>query len=211
MALINVTDKEREVLTDIAYWLESYIDYFSMDESVEPGEETDAQRFSKMLPILKGLLNKKASKQKTKVVYKEKELKDFNDILALIDSNSNLKGYIDTSVRFARESIRPLYKYLVCDNGLNDVCCWVTNDIGKAMEFGVSRAKERDKMYYVCAILKDCNDTYKAYIEGVCDFDGYNECEDIYYDGTHQKKMREYLHFDYIAQRYGYDNIKAIE
>lgn len=201
MALIEITKKEREVLADMCYWLQNYIDYFG-DEVSADGEETDAQRFGKMLPVLKGLLTKKESKPKVEKVCVEREYKDYGDILDLIDRNQSLKGYMDTSIRMARESIKPLYKYLVCDIGLSDGCCWVTDDIGRAMEFGVSQAKSRGKRYHVCVINK-CNDgSYKTFLDGICDTDGYSESAG---------GVRDYLHFDYIAQRYGYDNIKKIE
>lgn len=202
MAQIEITKKEREVLTEIYDWLESYVEYFGEDKPADGVEETDAQRFAKMLPVLNGLLTKKECKAKIEYVEKEKEYKDYSDIIDLIDRNPSLKGYIYTSVKIARESIRPLYKYCVCDSGLNDVCCWVTDDIGRAMEFGVAQAKSRGEMYYVLSI-RECNDgSYRTFIDGVCDTDGYNE------SGS---GSRNYLHFDYIAQRYGYKNIKRIE
>jgi len=201
MAQIELTSKERGVLTEIYDWLEAFVDY-NLDFISKDGEETDAQRLSKMLPVFKRVLTKEASKPKVKKVCVERKYKDYSDILDLIDRNQSLRGYIDTSVRTARESIKPLYKYCVCDRGLLDDCCWVTDDIGRAMEFGVSQAKSRGKIYYVCVINK-CNDgSYKTFIDGVCDTGGYNESG---------KELRDYLHFDYIAQRYGYDNIKKIE
>jgi hypothetical protein len=200
MALIEITKKEREVLADMCYWLQNYIDYFG-DEVSADGDETDAQRFGKMLPVLKGLLTKKESKPKVKMVCVEREYKDYNDIIDLIDRNQSLKGYIYTSVRMARESVKPLYKYLVCDSGLLDDCCWVTDDIGRAMEFGMSQVKSRNRMYNVLSIKKCQDGSYKTFIDGVCDTCGYSE----------SGGARDYLHFDYIAQRYGYDNIKKIE
>lgn len=210
MALIEITKKEREVLTDIYDWLDAFVEY-NLDFISEDDTETDAQRLSKMLPVLKKVLTKDESKPKVKKVCVERKYKDYNDIIDLIDRNQSLRGYIDTSVRMARESVKPLYKYLVCDSGLSDVCCWVTDDIGKAMEFGVSQSKSRGEMYYVCVINKCDDGSYKTFIDGVCDTDGYNESGLDYYDGTRRKELRDYLHFDYIAQRYGYDNIKKIE
>lgn len=198
MAQIELTSKERGVLTEIYDWLEAFVDY-NLDFISDDGEETDAQRLSKMLPVFKRVLTKEASKPKVKTVTVEKTYTDVGDIVDLILHNPHIKDYFDANIRHARESVNPNYKYCLASTNLDDV--WVCDDIGRVMEYGVVLAKTNGKSYNVCSIKEQSDGTYKLFIEGYCSRDGYME------SGS---SVRDYLHFDYVARCIGYDNIKKV-
>lgn len=107
-------------------------------------------------------------------------------------TNQYDKDYVYNAVKLARESVNPNYKYCVvyCDASE----CGLTDDIGIAMEHAATVSKNRrfDNIN-VCRIFKSVSDgTYRTKIEGFC-WDGH------YYEKSHGD--RNYLHFDFIAQR----------
>ena len=100
----------------------------------------------------------------------------------------------------ARESVNPNYKYCVTDGDIYE--CWLTDDIGVAMQKAHTLAVCKQRIHHVLKIIKAKDGTYKTTIE-CCYYDD-GRCIDRS-DGT------VFLHFDFIAQKVGDNNIHKIQ
>jgi hypothetical protein len=101
----------------------------------------------------------------------------------------DFKDYIYTLTKDTRESIDPNFRYCVVDDNVDE--CYLTDDIGVAMEFAASKSKEGHHMWHICRIFEAKDGSYKTTIEGFCANGHYIERED----------KSDYLHIDFIFQR----------
>ena len=170
---------------EICEWVRAWVDYYIDDKPVDDDiEETDAQRLNRLLPIVERFLNE----PKNTLTYDV----PFRDIEPL-----DTQGVIYLRERKARESVNPNYRFCVVDNNVSE--CWLTDDIGDAMQKAHTLAVTNRRVYYVLKIDKDDDETYKTWIEGWYDYDG---------DYMESRYNREYLHFNFIAERVGEDMYK---
>lgn len=94
MALKEITGKEKDALRQVYEFVEAYVDYYC-DYVDNP--ETDAHRMNGCLPFIKSIIDKPA-------ILKPKS----QSVEELILANSELKAYIDTKVRWAKETFAHL-------------------------------------------------------------------------------------------------------
>ena len=169
---------------EICEWVRAWVDYYIDDKPVDDIEETDAQHLNRLLPIVERFLNEPKN--------------TFTYDVPLRDIELDKQGVIFLRERKARESVNPNYRYCVVDSDISE--CWLTDDIGDAMQKAHTLAvTNRRDMYYVLKIEKAADGTYKTWIDGWFDYDGeYMESRD----------GREYLHFNFIAERVGKNMFK---
>ena len=103
-------------------------------------------------------------------------------------NNPDFKDYIYTVRKEARESINPNYRYCVINDDVDE--CYLTDDIGAAMEFAANKSKADTHSWRVCNIVKAGDGSYITTIEGHCMRGHYIDDD-----------RRAFLHFDYISQR----------
>jgi len=181
--MLQFDEKHITNLSEIYNFLQAYVDYHEGDPLIaDDGEPTDCANLKQWLPSLQAVIkSKKVSKPKPIVKEKIVEVE-----IPVIDEND-----VYNAVKKARESVNPNYKYCVvyADAGQ----CGLTDDIGVAMEHAAAVSKTRRlDIVNVCRISKIHDGTYKTIIEGWC-------C-DGHYDEVHGM-CKDYLHFDFIAQR----------
>lgn len=182
-----MTQEERTAMEEAYDFLSAFVEYHIDEPPFDPEDGlTDAQRLAEYLPILQRMLSNTTPDL---VQYTDHDYSE-------LESNKKYKDYIYSQVRHARESVNPNYKYCVTSSGLHD--CYLTDDISVAMEFAAKKSRDCD-MWYVLKIGKLKDNTYKTFVQGVC------------YDGHYEERDKHaYLHFDYIAQAVGEDNIHKI-
>ena len=190
-----VTPKERQAYSEALEFIEAFVDYYCDDEPVEPGEETDAQRLAKILPTLKGLFGNQ-QKRLNRVIAEEREKARAESCQ---QNETELKDKIYMAVKEARESVNPNYKYCVCDGDIYE--CWLTDDIGAAMQKAHTLAVSKHRIHHVLKIYKAKDGTYKTTVE-CCYYDD-GSCID-------RGDIHAFLHFDFIAQKVGDENIHKI-
>jgi len=182
------TDAYREVLEFLNWFVEYHLqipeDY--VDEDGRPSTAAELQKCLKLLPKELPKRHRKSAATSKPVVKKEKM--SYEDWL----NNPDFKDYLYTVRKLERESVNPHWKYCVLDDDLTE--CWVTDDIGKAMEFAAARSKYLENSYSyirVCRIVQNTNDgTWQLVIDHY-----YNNGK--YTDNT---STCTFLHFDYIVQ-----------
>lgn len=195
-----MTKKEIKILQDtlreVYDFLDRFVEMYINDTPVEPGERTDAQILSDKLPIIKGFIDAKnpltinkppAIKLEDNKV-ENPNVQEFLECMFGCDdkTKADIKNHLYYIAKFARESVNPNYKFCVANCNLSE--CYLTDDIGMAMEFASKKSKGGDS-WRVLSIRK-CKDGYRTFIEGYC-YDGH------YYE---EGGSRDFLHFDYIAQ-----------
>ena len=172
--MIIIQDKDIPALREIFEFVEAFVDYHIDEKSID-GQPTDAERMRILLPALKGIID---SERVDNIVTQE-----------------DLKKIVYNAEKRAREAVRPLYKYCVVDSDIT--YCYVTDDIGKAMEKAASLSKTSSDFQYVLNIRQANDGSYKTFYEAT------------YYKGKScDTDMRDFLHFDYILQRVGSDIYK---
>lgn len=175
-------------LTQISEWLKRFVEYYIDDPSIDGGE-TDAQMLNKALPYLNKAI--KELQKKPKIEVKSHKM-SYEEWLKCPD----FKDYIFTLKKDARESVNPHFRYCVVDENVNE--CYLTDDIGVAMEFAATKSKG-GKMWHICRIFEARDKSYKTTIEGFCANGHYIE----------RKDSGDYLHIDFIFERCE-DNIKKL-
>ena len=186
MALKEITEKEKYALRQVYEFVEAYVDYYC-DYVDNP--ETDAYRMNGCLPFIKSIIDK-PTKRKPKP----------QSVEELILANSELKAYIDTKVRWAKESRNPNYKYCVADASTTRI--WLTDDYDKALQFAKTQSKINEDDYVVYSIQQMKDKTYKL----------KRECSYMEGDYTAASFVYEiYLHYNYVAEMVGETNIFKIE
>lgn len=175
-----IEEKNITVLSQVLEFIEAYAEYHICEgEVAEDGLPTDAKMLMDSIPFLKDIVSGKKYSDK-EIVFK----KDLEGALY----GKDLENALYTAEKHGRESVSPNYSWCVCDCDISE--CYLTDDIGEAMEFSAKKSMNGG-MWYVLKIQKsNCDGTYRTYFEGRCD-DGH------YFDSD----KREFLHFDYIAQR----------
>jgi len=183
-------------LYEIEDFLEHYIDNLDPVEEVD-GEPTDYKILGGAIKDLRKVIKSKPCKrevvEKIKVVEREGEWE--NEKYVCIEKQ-NLKNLIFTKEKFARESIKPLFRYCVVDVNFNEM--GVTDDIGDAMIWG-ARASRVGHRYNVCRVVERSDKTWVLMIEGYCEDGGYDDAMD---------KNWEYLHYDFVRQKVGNSVVK---
>ena len=182
MALKEITEKERNALRQVYEFVEAYVDYYYL---LVDNPETDAHRMNGCLPLIKSIIDKPAKPQ---------------SVEELILTNPELKGYIDTKVRWAKESRNPNYKYCVTDGETTRV--WLTNDYDKALQFAKTQSKINEDDFVVYSIQQMKDQTYKLKRECF-----YTEGDYMAASFAHEL----YLHYNYVAEMVGETNIFKIE
>lgn len=172
--MVIIQDNVIPVLREIFEFVEAFVDYYIDEESID-GKPMDAERMRICLPALKGVI---VSERVNNIVTKD-----------------DLKNIVYNAEKRGREAVRPLYKYCVVDSDIT--YCYVTDDIGKAMEKAASLSKTSSDFQYVLNIRQANDGNYKTFYEA------------RYYEGNwYDTDMRYFLHFDYILQRVGSDIYK---
>lgn len=172
--MIIVQDNFIPALRKIFEFVETFVDYHIDEKSID-GQPTDAERMRICLPALKSVID---SEKVDNIVTK-----------------ADLKNIVYNAEKRGREAVRPLYKYCVVNSDIE--YCYVTDDIGKAMEKAASLSKTSSDFQYVLNIRQANDGSYKTFYEA------------IYDDGKWcNTDMRDFLHFDYILQRVGSDIYK---
>ena len=166
----------------LLYWVERYIDYNLMvpeDYVDEDGNPSDAVTLKECLEALP----KRWPKQHKPKPKPDPKKMTYAEWL----NNPDFKDYIYTIRNEARESINPHWRYCVCPDNIDE--CWVTDDIGDAMEFAAS--KSRDGSIWEVFSIENSGDGWRLMKEGFCA------------NGHYIESKMEYLHFDYVEQRCG--------
>lgn len=172
--MIIVQDNAIPALREIFEFVEVFVDYHIDEKSID-GQPTDAESMRICLPTLKGVID--------------------SEKVDNIVSQEDLKNIVYNAEKRGREAVRPLYKYCVVDSDIR--YCYVTDDIGKAMEKAASLSKTSSDFQYVLNIRQANDGSYKTFYEA------------RYYEGKwYDTDMRDFLHFDYILQRVGSDIYK---
>ena len=162
----------------VDYELQTPEDYVADD-----GQPTTAAEVAECLKVLpKSLPQRKASSPRHKPLPKSKMT--YAEWL----NNPDFKDYIYTVRKEARESINPNYRYCVINDDVDE--CYLTDDIGVAMEFAANKSKADTHSWRVCNIVKAGDGSYITTIEGHCMRGHYIDDD-----------RRTFLHFDYISQR----------
>jgi len=182
-----IEEKNIKALSQVLEFIEAYAEYHICDGEIsEDGLPTDAKMLMDSIPFLKDIVSAKRYSD-SEIVFK----KDMENALF----GKDLENALYTAEKHGRESVSPNYLWCVCDCDISE--CYLTDDIGKAMEFS-ARKSAGGNLWYVLKIAKsNCDGTYRTYFEGRCENGHYS-------DGS--KEM--FLHFDYIAQRAG--NVRKI-
>ena len=183
---------KQEAYRRMLEFVEAFVDYQLQtpeDYVADDGEPTTAAEMEECLKMLPKRLPQ--SKASAKAPVKETPKMSYEEWL----NNPDFKDYIFTIRKDARESINPNYRYCVTNDNVDE--CYLTDDVGVAMEFAANKSKDGSN-WTICKIAKAGDSSYRTYVEGYC-MNGH------YMDGD----GRCSLHFDYIAQRCE-DNIKKI-
>ena len=170
-------------IAEICEFARAFADHFADDKPLDDDiEETDAQRLCRLLPIVERFLN---------------EPKKMVDYTAMV-LDRQLESVVRMRERKARESVNPNYKYCAVDCEIYE--CWLTDDIGAAMQKAHTMAVSNRSIWYVLKIYKAKDETYKTTID-CCYYD----------DGSYiERSDGDFLHFDFIAQKVGAFNIHKI-
>lgn len=187
----------KDVLLDVYEFLDRFVECYKDDEPIESGEKTDAQRFAEKLPVLKKFLETKDpfTIKKPPIIKLEENkienpnVQEFLECMFGCDDKTKqtIKNHLYAIAKYARESVNPNYRYCVIDGDISE--CYLTDDIGVAMEFAAKKSKAQHD-WRVLSISKCKDGSWRTFVEGWCD-DGH------YYE----RKGEEFLHFDYISQR----------
>lgn len=183
----EITENEKDALRQMYEFTEAYVDHWY---------ECDAtKQLANCLPLVKSIIKKldKPAKRTPKPAKPQ-------SVEELILANIELKAYIDTKVRWAKESRNPNYKYCVTDGETTRV--WLTNDYDKALQFAKTQSKINEDDYVVYSIQQMQDQTYKL----------NREC--WYTEGDYMAASSAYelyLHYNYVAEIVGEENIFKIE
>ena len=171
-------------IAEICEFARAYANYFADDKPVDDDiEETDAQRLCRLLPAVERFLDEPKPTYPT--------------IATTFDEQ--IESVLRMRERMARESVNPNYKYCVCDGDIYE--CWLTDDIGAAMQKAHTLAVSKHRIHHVMKICKAKDGTYKTTIE-CCYYDD-GSCID-------RSDKQYFLHFDFIAKKVGDENIHKI-
>lgn len=176
----------KQTLHDIYEFLEAFVDYHIDEPSVlDPGEMTDAQILSTKLPVLKKLLDETKNQETN-----NPEIEEFMESVFGADEKTmhEIRSHLNILEYRASERINPNYRYCVVDGPLHE--CYLTDDIGRAMELAASKSKVQG-MWSVLRIEKVKDGSYKT----------FKEC---FYSGGEYFDSNDYwpfLHFYYIARQ----------
>jgi hypothetical protein len=174
---------KEEAYDILLYWVERFVDYnlqVPADYTDEDGNPSDAVTLKRCLETLPERWPKQ---QKTKSKPEPKKMTYIEWL-----NNPDFKDYIYTIRKEARESINPNYRYCVVNDDVDE--CYLTDDIGVAMEFAANKSKADTHSWGVCNIVKAGDGSYITTIEGHCMRGHYIDDD-----------RRTFLHFDYISQR----------
>lgn len=172
--MVIIQDNVIPALREIFEFVEAFVDYHVDEKSID-GQPTDAERMRICLPALKGIID---SERVDNIVTQE-----------------DLKNIVYNAEKRGREAVRPLYKYCVVDSDIN--YCYVTDDLGRAMERAASLSKTSSDFQYVLNIRQANDGSYKTFYEARYDNGKWCDID-----------MHDFLHFDYILQRVGSDIYK---
>ena len=192
-----IDDKMLGAIAEVYDFAQAWSEYHINDEKVEEYDDdgnpimTDAEMLAEKLPVIRELFGRQPYTP-PKVTAKK--------IYTADTESEAVKSYAESVAYRSAERVNPNYKYCVVDSEVGE--CWLTDDVGKAMEkaktlslCGGKTCKSRD--WYVLNICKVNDGTYKTFYE----------C--IYMDGEYHDKPRyDFLHYFYIARRCGEDIFK---
>ncbi len=185
-------------IAEVYDFAQAYSEYHINDKKFDEYDDegnpimTDAEMLAEKLPVIRCLFGKQPYAP-PKITEKKVYVAD--------TENEAVKAYAETMAYRSAERVNPNYKYCVVDSEVEE--CWLTDDIGAAMEkaktlslCGGKTCNHRD--WYVLGIRQIKDGTYKTFYE----------C--IYIDGEYRDKPRyDFLHYFYIACRCG-ENIFKI-